>query len=91
MDIEEYPLSENELDLCPFCKDKAYYVSAVPGCWFVRCGYCRAETNVYQSKEIKRLDECWRDLFDSKLDGESRWRALCDHQLDTITKLAFLT
>lgn len=44
--------------------------------------------NIYQRKEIKRLDECWKDLFDSKLDGESRWRELCNHQLDTITKLA---
>lgn len=43
--------------------------------------------NIYQRKEIKRLDENWKDLFDSKLNSESRWRALCDHQLETITGL----
>lgn len=61
MNIEEYPLSDIELNLCPFCKDKAYYVSAVPGCWFVRCGYCRAETNVYQSKAEAAL---WWNMRD---------------------------
>ncbi len=44
--------------------------------------------NIYQCKEIKHLGDCWEDLFDSKLDGESRLRELCNHQLDTITKLA---
>jgi hypothetical protein len=53
----------------------------------VLLGFCIGYI-IYQRKEIKRLHECWKNLFDSKLEGESRWRALCDHQLDTITKLA---
>ena len=42
---------------------------------------------IYQRKEIKRLNKCWEDLFNHKLDGENRWHDLCCHYLERITEL----
>lgn len=43
--------------------------------------------NIYQHKEIKRLDECWNDVFNAKLESESKWRSLCHHYLEKIDEL----
>lgn len=43
--------------------------------------------NIYQRNEIKRLNKCWEDLFNHKLDGENRWHDLCCHYLERITEL----
>ena len=43
--------------------------------------------NIYQHKEIKRLDECWNDLFNSKLESDNKWRGLCNHYLEKIDEL----
>lgn len=42
---------------------------------------------IYQQKEIKRLHECWDDVFNAKLESESKWRDLCNHYLEKIDDL----
>jgi len=42
---------------------------------------------IYQRSEIKRLNNCWDDVFNAKLESEERWQNLCRHYLDKITEL----
>ena len=42
---------------------------------------------IYQHREIKRLNKCWDDVFNAKLDSERKWMALCNHQLEKIDEL----
>lgn len=32
--------------------------------------------HIWEYKERKRLDKCWEDLFNSKLESEKRWETL---------------
>lgn len=43
--------------------------------------------NIYQHKEIKRLDKCWDEVFNAKLESDSRWGKLCNHYLERIDEL----
>lgn len=52
----------------------------------VLLGFCIGYI-IYQRKEIKRLNNCWDDVFNAKLKSEERWRSLCYHYLEKITEL----
>lgn len=52
----------------------------------VLLGFCVGYI-IYQRREIKRLHECWLDVFNGKLESDSRWRDLCHHYLDKIDEL----
>ena len=43
--------------------------------------------HIWEYKERKRLNKCWDDLFDKKLNSDSRWNKLCYHYIETIGEL----
>ena len=43
--------------------------------------------HIWEYKERKRLDKCWIDLFNNKLDSDAKWGKLCDHFVEKIDKL----
>lgn len=38
-------------------------------------------------KEIKRLEKCWVDVFNSKIDSDNKWSEMCKGYIETITYL----
>ena len=52
----------------------------------VLLGFCIGYI-IYQRREIKRLHNCWVDLFDTKLESDRRWKNLCNHYLEKIDEL----
>ena len=43
--------------------------------------------HIRQYIKIKHLDKCWNDLFDAKLNSESRYQEMLSAQLRTILEL----
>lgn len=43
--------------------------------------------HIWEYKERKRLDKCWTDLFNHKLDSDMRWKKLCDCYIEKIAEL----
>ncbi len=52
----------------------------------VLLGFCIGYI-IYQHREIKRLNDCWDDVFNAKIESERRWAGLCNHYLEKIDKL----
>lgn len=42
---------------------------------------------IYQRREIKRLNDCWLDVFNAKIESDQRWKDLCNHYLEKIDEL----
>lgn len=43
--------------------------------------------HIWEYKERKRLDKCWTDLFNHKLDSDMKWKNLCSHYVEKICEL----
>ena len=43
--------------------------------------------HIWEYKERKRLHECWLDLFNHKLDSDTKWTNLCNHYLAKIDEI----
>lgn len=43
--------------------------------------------HIWESKERRRLDKCWGDVFNSKIESDIRWSEICRGCIDTILDL----
>lgn len=43
--------------------------------------------HIWEYKERKRLDKCWTDLFNHKLDSDMKWGNLCNHYVKKIYEI----